>query len=71
MVQKKIKKKFGMKFQGVGEIVVLNCKVDRQPPFCTNSKKKKKRRGWVVWYGIGRKKKQKMKFSAKRDDNDI
>lgn len=50
MVQKKIKKKFGMKFQGVGEIVVLNCKVDRQPPFCTNSKKKKKTGvGGMVW----------------------
>lgn len=51
MVQKKIKKKFGMKFQGVGEIVVLNCKVDRQPPFCTNSKKKKKKTGvgGMVW----------------------
>ena len=66
MVQKN--KKIWNEISGVGEIVVLNCKVDRQPPFCTNSKK---RRGWVVWYGIGRKKNKNMKFSAKRDDNDI
>ncbi|MCP8717255.1 MAG: hypothetical protein M5E90_07525 [Asgard group archaeon] len=71
MVQKKIKKKFGMKFQGVGEIVVLNCKVDRQPPFCTNSKKKKK--DGDGWYGmeLAERKNKNMKFSAKRDDNDI